>query len=110
MSNSDTRRQREREREQAAYEAQGWTPVMRAIATRPEWQHVLQLQGMLCPRSGERVDGRTREGQDWHRRSMAVVYVWCDLIEAGLVEIITETDTFRLTAAGRRWLQAMDAL
>ena len=93
--------------------------MLRAIEAMPNGQaELFPLAESLYPPplgpSGH-VDNRTRVAHDWHSRRMAVMRVWIDLIEAGLVEIIIPADglhpdLFRVSEAGRRWLAEHDAL
>ena len=108
-----TRSERDRAHDEAAYQAQEWTPVLRAIEAMPDGQaEIFPLAEKLYPApTGPRgyVDGRTRAARQWHRHKMAVIRVWTDLIEAGMVEIIIPADgmhpdLFRVSEAGRRWL------
>jgi hypothetical protein len=114
-----TRSERDLARDEVAYQAQEWTPVLRAIEAMPDGQaEVFPLAERLYPApTGPRghVDGRTRAAREWHRQQMAVIRVWTDLIKAGLVEIIIPADgmhpdLFRVSEAGHRWLAAHDAL
>jgi hypothetical protein len=114
-----TRNERDRTREEAAYQAQEWTPVLRAIEAMPDGQaEIFPLAEVMYPPSLGRnghVDNRTREAREWHRHWLAVMRVWIDLVEAGLVEIIIPADgmhpdLFRVSEAGRRWLTEHTAL
>ena len=114
-----TQNERHWARQKAVYDAQDWTPVLRALEAMPDGQaEVFELAEALYPPpldvSGH-VDFRTRAAREWNRHRLAVVRVWVDLVEAGLVEIIIPADgmhgdLFRVSKAGHRWLVEHDSL
>lgn len=98
----------------AAYRAQAWAPVLRAIEAMPRQADAFGLARTMYA-APLRVDYRTRETKDWSRSQMAVVLVWADLVGAGLVEITrpadgVNPDLFVVSEAGRRWLAGQDTL
>ena len=114
------RRDRDREQENAAYVVQEWTPVLRAIEAMPEGQAEIGplVEALypppLNPRTGQ-MDFRTRAAREWFPHFHAVMFVWSDLIRAGLVEVVipadgVHPDVFVVSEAGRRWLGEHDAL
>jgi hypothetical protein len=114
-----TRSERDRTREEAAYQAQEWTPVLRAIEAMPNGQaEIFPLTEILYPPpfgSHGRVDNRTRAAREWNRHRLAVMRVWIDLVEGDLVEIIIPADgmhpdVFKVSESGHRWLNEHDAL
>jgi hypothetical protein len=93
--------------------------VLRAIEAMPNgWSEIFQLIDAMYPAPvgpHGHVDARTRAGREWRRRWLAVMRVWGDLIQAGLVEIIIPADglhpdLFRVSEAGHRWLSEHDAI
>jgi hypothetical protein len=114
-----SRREHDLVREDAVYQAQEWTPVLRAIRAMPSgWSEFHQLlHAMYPPPLGPRghIDGRTRAAREWHRHYLAVMRVWLDLIAARLVEIVIPADglhpdLFRVSETGNRWLAEHDSL
>jgi hypothetical protein len=114
-----TRSERDRAREEAVYRAQDWTPVLRAVEAMPDGQaEIFELAHAMYPPplgAGGRVDFRTRAAHEWYRNQLAVMRVWADLVEAGLVEIIIPADgvhgdLFIVSEAGHRWLVEHDTL
>jgi hypothetical protein len=98
----------------AAYRAQAWAPVLRAIEAMPVGQDAFGLAQTMYT-APLKVDYRTRETKDWSRSQMAVIRVWADLVIAGLVEITrpadgVHPDLFVVSEAGRRWLAEQDTL
>jgi hypothetical protein len=97
----------------AAYRAQEWAPVLRAIKAMPGGQaEAFGLAKAMYP-PPSRVDYRTRETQDWNSRQMAVIRVWAELVEAGLVAIIrpadgVNPDLTEVSQAGHDWLAQHD--
>jgi hypothetical protein len=93
----------------AAYKAQERAPVLRAIEAMPGGQaEAFGLAEAMYP-PPSKVDYRTRETRDWNNRQMAVIRVWAELVEAGLVTVIrpadgVNPDLTEVSQAGRDWL------
>jgi hypothetical protein len=87
-----TRREHDQAREQAVYQAQDLTPVLRAVEARPDGQaEIFELADAMYPPPIDArgyLDFRTRITRDWFCHHQAVMRVWVDLYEAGLIEII----------------------
>jgi hypothetical protein len=99
----------------AAYRAQAWAPVLHAIEAMPSGQADAFGLARTLYAKPLRVDYRTRETKDWSRSQLAVIHVWCDLVNAGLVEITrpadgVNPDLFVVSEAGHRWLAEHDTL
>lgn len=114
-----TRRERDLAREQAVYQAQDWTPVLRAVDAMQDGQaEISELAEAMYPASLNargHLDFRMRTTRDWFCHFQAVMRVWVDLVEAGLVEIIIPADgihgdLFTVSEAGHRWLAEHDTL
>jgi hypothetical protein len=100
-------------REQGFYQAQDWTSLLRAIEAMPDGQaEISELAEAMYPpplNAQGHLDFRTRATRDWSCHFQAVMRVWIDLVEAGLVEIIIPADglhgdLFTVSEAGYRWL------
>ena len=102
---------------QAVYQAQDWTPVLRAVDVMPDGQaEIFELADAMYPppRRGRSRGPSGASAPAWFCQP-AVMRVWADLVEAGLVEIIIPADgihgdLFTVSEAGHRWLAEHDTL